>query len=126
MQLNKFVMTFTICAFSLGTSHAANLSGKEIATLVSGKKVTLSTSWGAFPLRYGNNKRVTGDGSGLGLAKFFAPKETGRWWVASNQLCQRFPTWYKGKTYCFSLQKTGSKSLKWKRNDGYSGTARIN
>ena len=80
---------------------------------------------GWFPLRYASSRRVTGDGTALGLARFFAPKETGKWWVKSDRLCQKFPTWYRGKTFCFSLEKAGAKKLRWRRDDGYSGTALI-
>ena len=104
---------------------AKKLSGNEINSLISGKKVLLQTSWGAFPLRYASSRRVTGDGTALGLARFFAPKETGKWWVKSDRLCQKFPTWYRGKTFCFSLEKAGAKKLRWRRDDGYSGTALI-
>ena len=104
---------------------ANKLSGNEINSLISGKKVLLQTSWGSFPLRYATSRRVTGDGTALGLARFFAPKETGKWWVKSDRLCQKFPTWYRGKTFCFSLEKAGAKKLRWRRDDGYSGTALI-
>ena len=104
---------------------AKKLSGNEINSLISGKKVLLQTSWGAFPLRYASSRRVTGDGTALGLARFFAPKETGKWWVKSDRLCQKFPTWYRGNTFCFSLEKAGAKKLRWRRDDGYSGTALI-
>ena len=105
--------------------YSKELSDGQIKAAISGKTVTLATSWGAFPLKYGNDKRVTGDGSGLGLARFFSPKETGKWWVAANQLCQKFPTWYKGKTFCFTLTQESSDKIKWRREDGYSGTATI-
>ena len=38
------------------------------------------------------------------MASMFAPKETGRWWVENNQLCQQFPTWYKGRRFCFVIE----------------------
>ncbi len=113
------VMTFA------STAQASKLSGREINNLIAGKRVMLATRWGSFPLRYRTNKRVTGDGSALGLARFFAPKETGNWWIASNQLCQRFPTWYKGQSFCFSITQTGTNTIRWVRNDGYAGTATI-
>jgi len=106
-------------------AHASAMDGKDIRAAISGKKVLLKTRWGSFPLRYRANSRVVGDGSALGLAKFFAPKETGNWWVANNRLCQKFPTWYKGQTSCFRLKKSGPNTLKWVRQDGASGTAVI-
>ena len=125
MRLRIFCAAALLFGGIQSSAHASNLSGKEINRLISGKKVVLQTSYGAFPLRYKSSKRVVGDGTGLGLARFFAPKETGRWWVASNRLCQKFPTWYRGKTFCFTLEKEGSNKLRWKREDGYSGTAII-
>jgi hypothetical protein len=116
-----------IAATGLATGNAAadKLSNSEIKSLVGGKKVFLATRWGEFPLYYAPNGRVTGDGTGMGLARYFAPKETGQWYVDNNRLCQRFPTWYKGKTSCFTLTRTGENKLRWRRDDGYSGSARI-
>lgn len=105
---------------------AEPLAGDEIRSMVNGKRVYLATPFGGeFPLHYKTNGQVTGDGTALGLGKYFAPRETGRWFVDGNRLCQQFPTWYKGKVSCFTLQKTGEASLRWKRDDGYSGRARI-
>ena len=101
-------------------------SDESIRALVTEKRVFLAIPLGGeFPLYYRSSGRVTGDGSTVGLGRFFAPRETGDWWVADGQLCQKFPTWYKGKTYCFRLQPTGATQLRWRRNDGYSGQARI-
>jgi len=97
-----------------------------IRSLVSGKRVYLKVPLGGeFPLYYQDNGRVSGDGSALGLGRYLAPRETGEWWVDGGKLCQRFPTWYKAKTNCFRIRPTGETRLRWKRDDGYSGRARI-
>ncbi len=117
-----------LCALSLGATPASaeELDGKEIRKLISNKTVYLATGYGfEFPLVYRGNGRVTGDGTGTGLEKYYAPKETGKWWVKGDRMCQKFPTWYDGKTLCFKVKQTGSKSLIWKRNDGKRGKARI-
>ena len=119
------IAVVAICGIYTLPSIAGDLTGQDIKTTISGKRVVLSSVGLEFPLFYGNNGRVTGDGSAVGLSKFFAPKETGNWWVADNQLCQKFPTWYKGQTFCFTLQMAGPNSLSWRRNDGYSGSAKI-
>ncbi|MEM7288946.1 MAG: hypothetical protein AAF412_01030 [Pseudomonadota bacterium] len=107
-------------------ANANPLSGNEIKQALAGKRVYLATRWGVeFPLIYKLNGRVTGDGSGTGLGKYFAPKETGKWWVSGNKMCQKFPTWYDGRTFCFKLEEKGPRSLIWKRDDGTSGTARV-
>lgn len=114
----------------LGVSHAPavaqNLPGAEIKALVSGKRVYLSTPYGLeFPLRYAENGQVTGDATGFRLAAMFAPRETGKWWVEGEKLCQKWPSWYDGKTLCFTVRQTGKASISWTRDDGLSGTARI-
>ena len=114
-------------AISLTATPAAasQLSGAEIEQTIGGKQVMLRTFWGGFPLRYGSGGAVTGDGTALGLAKYFSPKETGKWWISGNKLCQQFPTWYKGRQFCFTLTRQNETTLKWVREDGYSGTAKI-
>ena len=110
----------------LAPGMAQQLSGEEIKALISGKRVYLSTPYGLeFPLRYRANGEVNGDASGFKLAGMFAPKETGKWWVEGEKLCQKWPSWYDGKTLCFSVRQTGRASISWTRDDGLSGTARI-
>jgi hypothetical protein len=59
------------------------------------------------------------------MASMFAPKEEGRWWVDGKRLCQKWPSWYQGRTFCFTLNSTGPNKLSWVRNDGAKGTAVI-
>lgn len=107
------------------TVMAQSLNGSEITTLIKGKSVALKTRFGTFPLRYRADGVVVGDGTKLGLAKFFAPKESGKWWIRGTQLCQQWPTWYKGKTLCFKIEQLAPRKIKWIRNDGATGTATI-
>lgn len=115
-----------LVAAAVTPAHAEKLSGGDIKELVNGKRIFLKVPLGGeFPLFYQTNGSVTGDGTALGLGRYLAPKETGRWFVRGDSLCQQFPTWYDGKVSCFTLQKTGETSLRWRRDDGYSGRARI-
>jgi hypothetical protein len=118
----------SVVALSLApvTANAEQLAGNQLKQFVNGKRVYLATPFGGeFPLNYQRTGAVTGDGTALGLGKFFAPTETGRWWVKGENLCQKWPTWYDGKTTCFQIRKTGERSLDWTRDDGRSGKARI-
>ena len=115
-----------VSLFAIGPVQAENVQGQELKSLVSGKRIYLQTPFGGeFPLYYETSGAVSGDGSALGLGKFMAPKETGKWWVDGANLCRQWPTWYDGKATCFTIEKTGDSSLNWVRDDGKSGTARI-
>ena len=54
-------------------ASATKLSGPEVRDMVVTGTVFLETGFGDFPLRYDQAGRVTGDGTALGLARFFAP-----------------------------------------------------
>ena len=123
--MKKALAALLVFANLGSASLATELDAKAIKETISGRKVVLSTMGFNFPLFYAANGQVTGDGSDVGLSKYFSPKETGRWWVENDKLCQQFPTWYKGKTWCFDLKKVDAKRLNWTRDDGFSGKARI-
>ncbi len=109
-----------------GASAFEPLAGARLVELVSGKRVYLATPLGGeFPLHYEPGGLVTGDGTKVGLGRFLAPRETGRWWVDGKRLCQKWPTWYKGQTSCFTITPTGPGRISWTRDDGTSGRARI-
>lgn len=115
-----------LMAAATGAAEAKALSGEEIRALISGQDVYLSTPYGIeFPLTYEANGAVKGDARGFSLASALTPRETGSWWIDGASMCQKWPTWYDGKTFCFTIDQTGPKSLDWVRNDGMKGTARI-
>lgn len=125
-MLKSFVALAALVIIPLQGAHAEPLSGDAIKSAIGGKKVYLSTPYGVeLPLRYDTDGKVVGDVSGISLASMFAPKETGQWWVDGSKMCQKWPTWYDGKTFCFTLDQTGSAKLAWVRDDGLKGTARI-
>ncbi|MEM6615464.1 MAG: hypothetical protein AAGA88_05810 [Pseudomonadota bacterium] len=113
--------------FASPEAYGATLSGDQIRDRIVNRTIYLRIpTGGEFPLQYRSNGQVTGDGTKVGLARFFAPKETGKWWIDGNRMCQQFPTWYRGRTFCFTLQDVGSANrLGWTRDDGRSGVARV-
>lgn len=113
--------------FASPEAYGATLSGDQIRDRIVNRTIYLRIpTGGEFPLQYRSNGQVTGDGTKVGLARFFAPKETGKWWIDGNRMCQQFPTWYRGRTFCFTLQDVGSVNrLGWTRDDGRSGVARV-
>jgi hypothetical protein len=107
-------------------ARASSLSGDQLRQLVSGRTVYLSAPLGGeFPLKYSANGTVSGDGQAVGLGRFYAARETGRWFMQGNNLCQQFPTWYSGQRLCFSVQELGNRRIRWTRDNGDTGIARV-
>lgn len=101
-------------------------SSKQIREQVIGHRVYLATPFaGEFPLNYRRDGQVDGDGEALGLGRFVKPQDRGRWWIEADSLCQRFSSWYKGEPMCFELYRTSEDELRWVRDNGQTGTARI-
>jgi hypothetical protein len=124
-----------LAALTLGTStsfagqaqaKSISLAGDQLRQAVSGRTVYLNISGFELPIRYAAGGTMSGS---LGvIAAAFAGGESlsdrGSWWIANDQLCQRWTSWMDGKSYCYKLTQSGS-SVRWVRNDGRSGTARI-
>ena len=130
--MNKHFTNSIVALMTMGTvlfaphASANQLDGVEIKSMITGKRVFLATKWGIeFPLTYSRNGKVSGDGTAIGLGQYFAPKETGKWWINGNRMCQQFPTWYNGRTFCFKLESKGGNRFLWIRDDGASGFARL-
>lgn len=68
---------------------------------------------------------VDGSGEAVGLGKYMAPTDKGRWWISGKKVCQKWQQWYKGRTFCFTVSKLSSDRIRWVRDDGKSGIARI-
>ncbi len=110
----------------MGAAEAGQMSGTEIKDTISGKRIYLATPFGGeFPLYYKTNGQVDGSGEAVGLGRYMSPTDSGRWWVSGNQLCQQWQEWYDGEQFCFTLVAMDNDRLRWIRNDGLSGRARI-
>jgi hypothetical protein len=109
-----------------GDASARQLTGEEIRELVSGRTVFLSAPFGGeLPLNYRVNGTVDGNGQAIGLGRFFAPRDTGRWFIAGNRLCQQFQSWYNGERLCFTVADLGNNRIRWVRDNGEQGVARV-
>lgn len=108
------------------SATSAPLDAAAIQSMIGGKRIYLATPLGGeFPLNYRSGGVVDGDGEALGLGKMMAPTDRGRWWIDGDRLCQQWQEWYEGRAHCFTLTRTGEKSLRWVRDDGLAGTARM-
>jgi hypothetical protein len=107
-------------------AEPSQLSGDELRQAISGKTVYLNVSGFELPISYAANGRMSGKMS-MAAASFSrgdGAQDRGKWWVADDQLCQQWTSWMDGKAYCYRLTRDGS-TVRWVRNDGRSGTARI-
>ena len=107
-------------------SERSVLKGDEIREIVAANRIYLATPLGGeMPLNYRAGGKVDGSGEAIGLGRFFRPKDSGRWWIAGDSLCQQWQTWYDGARMCFTLQRVGANGLIWRRDNGESGKARF-
>jgi hypothetical protein len=107
-------------------AEPAQLAGDELRQAISGKTVYLNISGFELPISYAANGRMSGKMSTVAasFSRGDGAQDRGKWWVAGDQLCQQWTSWMDGKTYCYRLTRDGS-TVRWVRNDGRSGTARI-
>ncbi len=116
---------FALAIFPM-PANASTLSGDDIKSKVSGKRIYLATPFGGeFPLFYRTDGRVDGSGEAVGLGRFIRPTDSGNWWITGDKLCQRWKTWYDGQVMCFKLTHVGQNRLRWKQDNGDNGLARI-
>lgn len=103
----------------------AALSDSDLRKAIAGRTVMLSTPIGSLPINYRRNGTMFGAVSILLSNYTGSKKDTGRWWVSGNQLCQKWSKWLDGQSFCYTMRKVGSTKVVWNRNDGRSGTATI-
>ena len=102
------------------------LAGQQLKSFISGKRVYLAVPFGGeIPLHYRSDGVVDGSGEAVGLGKYMTPTDRGRWWVAGDKICQKWQQWYKGRTFCFTVSKLSQDRIRWVRDDGKRGTARL-
>ena len=127
MRFGALVIAMTLALpVTAARAEPVPLSGDALRKAVSGKIVFLNISGFELPIRYAPNGRLTGKMSAVAasFARGDGAQDRGKWWVAGDRLCQQWSSWMDGKTYCYRLTVTGA-AVRWVRNDGRSGTARI-
>lgn len=114
-------------ASGLAATAAENqLKEADIRDQIIGRTIYLAAPMGGeFPLNYRTSGEVDGSGKALGLGKFIQPTDSGRWWIQADKLCQQFKVWYDGSKMCFELTEAGDNKVKWVRDNGETGVARI-
>jgi hypothetical protein len=122
----RFAVSLALLAAMPVAASAEVLSGAALKSFVAGKRIYLAVPLGGeIPLTYRKNGRVDGTGEAAGLGRYLTPKDSGRWWVNGNKLCQKWQEWYDGRTFCFTVTKLSDSRIRWVRDDGRSGVARV-
>ena len=125
--MKRTILPLLLAAAPLTFAHAGEeaLSGTALQTAVSGRRVYIDTPMGEVPIRYLKNGSVHGQTELALLDGESTAVDRGRWWIAQNKLCIRWQNWLSGATHCFTMHRVGPNFVRWHREDGKTGTARI-
>ena len=127
MKLGAILVAAALSASATAAvAESVSLSGDELRQAVTGKTVYLNISGFELPIKYAANGRMTGTMSTVAasFSRGDGSSDRGKWWVANDQLCQKWSSWMESKEYCYKLTRNGN-AVRWVRNDGRSGTARL-
>lgn len=122
-MLPRFIVFVCVAAAAAGAARADVLAGAALRESIAGKTVLMSMSLGSLPIAYRANGTMSAQSQAVGLATGVS-KDTGRWWISGKNLCQKWQKWFSGQQYCHAMSRSGA-TLRWVRNDGLSGTAKV-
>jgi len=125
--MKRLILPLLLAAAPLTFAHAGEeaLSGAALQSAVAGRTVYIGTPMGEVPIRYAKNGSVHGNTELALLDGESTAVDRGKWWVAENKLCVRWQNWLNGETHCFTMHKVSATQVRWRREDGKSGIARI-
>ena len=113
-----------LCAATMVVAQSAGLSGQQINDLIAGATIEIDTPAGTkLPVRYTREGRLFGEARDLAWYLGSA-EDIGRWWVAGDQLCHKWTRWFNAEPQCMRLSNEG-RAIRWRSQDGNSGTAAI-
>jgi hypothetical protein len=104
-------------------SEQREMTGDALRKTLTGRTIHLNTPLGGLPISFRADGTMWGTAGSL-ASYVGSERDRGRWWIAADQLCQRWNTWLGGQSYCFRLRQQG-RTVHWTRNDGLSGVATI-
>lgn len=99
------------------------LDAAALKSAVADKTVRLDTAVGSIPISFRADGTMTGRSADMAnyLGRSF---DTGTWWIANDQLCQKWKLWMDAKSHCFTLRQAGEK-VQWTRDDGLKGVVTV-
>jgi hypothetical protein len=110
-------------AAASSASEFKELDATDLRQAVSGKTLRLETPVGSIPISFRADGTMVGRTSDMvnWLGRNY---DQGTWWIARDQLCQRWKLWLESKPYCFTLRRSGTQ-VQWIRNDGLKGVLTV-
>lgn len=104
-------------------SDFKDLHAGDLRQAVSGKTLRLDTPVGSIPISFRADGTMVGRTNDMAnwLGRGY---DQGTWWIARDQLCQRWKLWLDAKAYCFTLRQSGTQ-VQWIRNDGVKGVLTV-
>ena len=119
------VLLAAIVPFTFAQAEEGALIGPKLREAVAGKTVYVHSPLGDIPVRYSPNGTMSARTELALLDGEDTSADKGRWWVEENKLCIRWQNWMERKQHCFTMHKVGHSTVRWNRDDGKSGTARL-
>ncbi len=125
--MKRKVLILLTAAAPLSFAYAGDevLSGDALHSAVAGRTIYIDTPMGEVPIRYSANGSVHGNTELALLDGEATAADRGRWWISDNKLCVRWQNWMEGATHCFTMHRLSPTRVRWHREDGKSGMARI-
>jgi hypothetical protein len=125
-MMRKLISIILFAATTSGSfAGEAQLAGADLHAAVAGKTVYVQSPMGEIPIRYAANGTLHGRTELALLDGESQTSDRGRWWVSDKKLCIQWHSWMEGKAHCFTMHRIGGSTVRWRRDDGKSGTARL-
>jgi hypothetical protein len=123
--MKRKLIALLMAAAPFTLAQAEQLTGEDLQKAVAGKTVYLYTPLGEVPIRYTANGKVHGRTELALLDGESTAVDHGRWWVSDKKLCVQWHNWMEGRAHCFTMHRVSPTVVRWHREDGKSGTARL-
>jgi hypothetical protein len=105
--------------------EAASLTEEQLRQAIIGKVIYLNLSGLGLLIHYRVDGRMTGSMDHVASpSRANGSRDSGRWWLEANQLCQRWASWMDEQTNCYNITRQDNLII-WVRQDGVSGIALI-
>ena len=123
--MKRTLIAFLLAVAPFSIAQAQQLAADDIQNAVAGKTVFIDTPLGEVPIRYAKNGSVSARSELALLDGESTAVDHGRWWVSESKLCLQWRNWQGGKAHCFTMHRLSPTVVRWRRDDGKSGIARL-